>query len=118
MSSSTTLLFASRLTLICHTSLFAAGAVSVTTGSSLIGGFVGDDTGSAAPTADNYWDLSTSGISDPSKGAGDSANDPGITGLTTAQLQSGLPAGFDPTVWCESAGINNGLPYLLALPPQ
>jgi hypothetical protein len=54
----------------------------------------------------------------PVSGAGNIANDPGITGLSTAQLQSGLPAGFDPTVWGENANINSGLPYLLANPPR
>jgi hypothetical protein len=51
-------------------------------------------------------------------GAGNIANDPGITGQTTAQLQAGLPAGFDPSIWAEDPGINNGLPYLIANPPQ
>jgi hypothetical protein len=98
---------------------YSTGAVSVTTGTSLIGGFLGDDTGTrSGPSAATYWNLDTSGVSDPSKGAGNIANDPGITGLTTTQLQSGLPAGFDPTYWGQSPGINNGLPYLLALPPQ
>ena len=97
---------------------YSTDVVSGTSGTSSIGGFIGDDTGSRAPNADTYWDLDTSSISDPSKGAGNKANDPGITGLTTAQFQSGLPAGFDPTIWGESAGINNGLPYLLALQPQ
>ena len=36
----------------------------------------------------------------------------GVTGLTTEQLQSGLPPGFEPGVWLEKANINNGLPYL------
>ena len=97
---------------------YSTGAVSVTTGTSTIGGFTGEDRGTPAPPNDDYWNLDTSGISDPSKGAGNRANDPGITGQTTAQLQSGLPAGFDPTIWGESPGINNGMPYLLALPPH
>ena len=42
----------------------------------------------------------------------------GVTGLTTAQFQSGLPAGFDPAVWAQSPSVNNGLPYLLNNPPQ
>ena len=46
-----------------------------------------------------FWDFNTSGISDPSQGAGNVLNDPGITGLTDQQLKSGLPAGFDPRVW-------------------
>jgi len=45
------------------------------------------------------------------------ADDPGITGLTDAQLKSGLPTGFDPSVWAQSPSINNGYPYLIANPP-
>jgi hypothetical protein len=41
----------------------------------------------------------------------------GITGLTTQQLQTGLPAGFDPKIWAEDANINNDLPYLINNPP-
>jgi hypothetical protein len=62
--------------------------------------------------------LDTSGISDPSRGAGDPANDPGITGLTDAQLKTGFPDGFDPKIWGQSPSINNGYPYLLANPPK
>ena len=97
---------------------YSTGAVSVTTGTSLIGGFIGDDTGSPGPSGATYWDLDTSGVSDPSKGAGNIANDSSITGLTTTQLQSGLPSGFDPATWGQSPGINNGLPYLLVTSPQ
>jgi hypothetical protein len=81
------------------------------------GGFVGydNDSGSLQHTD---WDLDTSGISDPAKGAGNILNDRGITGLTDAQLKSGLPAGFDPNIWGQSASINNGYPYLLANPPS
>ena len=67
--------------------------------------------------SDTYWDLDTSGVSDPSKGQGNVANEPGIKGLTDAKLKSGLPAGFDPAIWGQSASINNGYPYLLANPP-
>lgn len=65
-------------------------------------------------TATNdYWDTDASGLSTGCNGAC-----PGVTGLTTAQFKSGLPAGFDPAIWGESGGINNGYPYLLANPPQ
>jgi hypothetical protein len=37
----------------------------------------------------------------------------GGTGQTTAQLKSGLPSGFDPTVWGSSPSINSSYPYLL-----
>ena len=82
------------------------------------GGSVGAIGPNSNPVTDVYWDLDTSGISDPSQGAGNSANYPGITGLTTAQFQSGLPSGFDPSVWAQSPSINNGYPYLIANPPQ
>jgi filamentous hemagglutinin family protein len=93
---------------------YSAGAVTGGKGSE-IGGLVGSD-GTGGIT-DSYWDTTTSGITNLSQGAGSAANDTGITGLTTVQLQSGLPAGFDPTIWGENATINGGLPYLLALPP-
>ncbi|HEY6578573.1 MAG TPA: hypothetical protein VIY09_04570 [Rhizomicrobium sp.] len=63
-------------------------------------------------------DTSTSRVKSLKKGAGTPKNDPGITGLTTTQLQSGLPQGFDPTVWAENPKINGGLPYLIANPPR
>jgi hypothetical protein len=65
----------------------------------------------------SYWDLDTSGINDPGQGAGNIRNDPGITGLTTQQFQSGLPQGFDSAIWAENPKINSGYPYLRAAPP-
>jgi len=82
------------------------------------GGFVGSDDSQSGDLTDNYWDTDTSGITNLGQGAGNISNDPGITGLSTEQLQSGLPDGFDPTIWSESGDINGGLPYLLALPPE
>jgi hypothetical protein len=82
------------------------------------GGFVGFDGAVAGSITDGYWDTTTSHITQLNKGAGHPKNDPGITGLTTTQLQSGLPAGFDSTVWAEDANINGGLPYLIANPPR
>jgi hypothetical protein len=81
------------------------------------GGLIGADRAPAGSLTDTYWDTDTSGITNLSQGAGNIANDPGIAGLTTAQFQSGLPAGFDPKVWAEEPNINGGLPYLLANPP-
>jgi hypothetical protein len=37
------------------------------------------------------------------------------TGLTTVAFQSGLPSGFDPSIWGSDPGINDGFPYLKAL---
>jgi len=92
----------------------AAGADAV------LGGFLGVDNANhhnVNHLASCYWDLDTSGINDPSRGAGNIPNDPGITGLTDADLKARLPAGFDPKAWGENKRINNGYPYLLANPP-
>jgi hypothetical protein len=82
------------------------------------GGLIGVDNSPAGNNSSDYWDLSTSRIKSPKKGAGTPKKDPGITGLTTQQFQSGLPKGFDPTVWAENPKINNGRPYLIANPPK
>ena len=74
--------------------------------------------GEGGTISDVYWDTTTSGITNLGEGAGNIANDPGITGETTAQLQAGLPPGFDPSIWAEDPSINGGLPYLIANPPQ
>jgi hypothetical protein len=78
---------------------------------------LGFDNISFRALSDTYWDTTTSGVTDLSKGAGNKKNDPGIEGLTTAQLRSGLPDGFMSTVWAEKSSINGGLPFLLANPP-
>ena len=81
------------------------------------GGLVGFDDGSNTYSG-SYWDLTTSGFSQPSQGTGNYPNFPGITGVTTVQLRSGLPTGLAPSIWAESAKYNNGFPYLLAAPRQ
>jgi hypothetical protein len=93
---------------------YATGTIA---GGDKRGGFVGYDN-EAGDLTDTYWNLDTSDVTDPSKGAGNIANDPGITGLSDAQLKSGLPAGFDPNIWASDPNINNGYPYLLANPPR
>ena len=92
---------------------YSTGSVSSAGG--VVGGLIGVDYQSH--TISSYWDTTTSGITNPSQGAGNQSNEPGITALSTTQLQAGLPAGFDPTIWGESPSINGGLPYLLTLPP-
>ncbi len=80
---------------------YATGAVIGVTST---GGLVGlDGTGTVSS---GYWDLSTSG-----QGASG-----GGTGLTTAQLQSGvLPTGFDASVWSVGPGL---YPYLTSFYPN
>jgi hypothetical protein len=83
-----------------------------------LGGFVGLDGSPDGSFGDTFWDTDTSGVSDLSEGAGSKPNDPGIAGLSDAQLKSTLPDGFDPKIWGQSQQINNGYPYLLANPPH
>ncbi|MFL6689080.1 MAG: hypothetical protein ACJ8IR_02675 [Alphaproteobacteria bacterium] len=99
------------------------GSISTSYSTGFVGGYPGSEGGligwdAVSNNTDTYWDLDTSNVSDPARGAGNIDNDPGITGLTDVQLKSGLPAGFDPKVWAQSPNINNGYPYLLANPPR
>jgi len=73
------------------TAAYAAGAVSAGSGASSVGGLVGNNTGTVTY---GYWDTQATGQSSSAAG----------TGLTTAQLQSALPAGFDPSAWGIVAG--------------
>jgi hypothetical protein len=75
------------------------------------GGFIGSN--KTGDLSDDYWDTTTSRTN---QGVGHGSST-GVTGLTTTQLQSGLPSGFDPAIWAEDANINNGFPYLIADPP-
>jgi len=78
-----------------------------------VGGFAELFTAGSAHAKHSYWDTTTSKTDN---GTGD-GNVAGITGLSTLQLQSGLPNGFDPAIWAENPSINNGFPYLIANPP-
>jgi hypothetical protein len=93
---------------------YATGGVAG--GQGYTGGFVGYDPSEGMTYA--YWDVETSGISDPHQGAGFPTDDPGIEGLTTAQIQSKLPYGFDKRQWRLRADVNGGFPYLHYNPPQ
>jgi filamentous hemagglutinin family protein len=95
---------------------YSSGQVTGGTGSE-IGGLVGENNSSGGSFSHTYWDTTSSGITNLNQGAGNFSGESGITGLTTAQFQSGLPAGFTDTVWGENASINDGLPYLRAIPP-
>jgi hypothetical protein len=90
---------------------YSTAEVRMNGSGSTAGGVVGEDFATSGIT-NSYWDLETSGISDPSQGAGNIPNDPGITGLTTAQFLSGLPQGFDPLIWGQRPKLNGGYPFL------
>jgi hypothetical protein len=64
--------------------------------------------------ADDYWDTTTSGAD--YGGCGDKSIS-GVYGLTTQELESVLPPGFDKNIWAENPNVNNGFPYLIANPP-
>jgi hypothetical protein len=90
---------------------YSTGAVTL--GTRDVGGAIGD--GRWATSV--YWDLDTSDISNPTRGCGSMPNCPGVTGLSDVQMKSGLPTGFDPTIWAQDPNINGGYPYLIELPP-
>jgi hypothetical protein len=92
---------------------YSAGAV-IGNGAQYVGGLLGEDQTQYQYLSDTYWDLTTSGIGDPSQGAGNISNDPGITGETDEQLKAQLPDGFSSKIWGQSPQTNGGLPYLLA----
>lgn len=88
---------------------YATGSES---GPKRLGGLVGSNIGGTI--TNGYWDTQASG---QAKAFGfDNNNQSGnVQGLTTLDLQSGLPANFDPTVWGSDPTINDGYPYLLSL---
>jgi len=87
---------------------YATGTVSGGISSYGLGGLVGLNDG-GSNVSSSYWDIYTT---TQNYAYGDQTSY-GSTGLTTVQLKSGLPSGFDPTVWGINATINNGYPYLL-----
>ncbi len=74
------------------------------------GGLVGVDESTPGSITNSYWNIETSGITPLSRGAGNVANDSGITGEETAKLQQALPNGFDDTIWAIVPGLS--YPYL------
>jgi hypothetical protein len=101
-------------------STYASGTISGGTSHEaygFAGGLVGYDAGGNSYSS-SYWDTTTSGLTAASEGAGNYPNLPGITGLTSTQLQSGLPNGFETYYWAERARTNNGFPYLIIALPQ
>lgn len=82
-----------------------------------VGGFIGYDVFPGS-IFQSYWDMDTSGMSNPGGGAGFPVQDAGLIGLTSAQLQARLPKGFSKKIWARNSGINGGFPYLLATPPN
>jgi hypothetical protein len=90
---------------------YSIGQPSATGSFSVLGGVLGREEGPGPAATDIYWDTTTSGLGNA---IGANGNSSGMTGQTTAQLQSALPAGFNPSIWGLNAGINGGFPYLLA----
>jgi hypothetical protein len=84
---------------------YATGAVTGVSGT-FLGGAMGTDD-SISGNSFVYWDVTSSGQNTGCHGACN-----GITGLTTEQLQSGLPAGFKRTIWTEKQSVADGLPSL------
>jgi len=81
------------------------------------GGFLGQFSQGASNVFTNYWDMDTSGKTKRHCSGDRRCVGHLVRGLTTAEFKSGLPEGFDPSIWGQSVSINNGYPYLLANPP-
>jgi hypothetical protein len=89
---------------------YSTGPVGAGAGS-FAAGFVADPLSGTA--AGDYWDTETSGAT-----AGCVSACSGVTGLTTAQFLSGLPSGFEASVWAQDGATNGGYPYLVANAPE
>ena len=84
-------------------------------GGKFAGGFLGANVGGHFFA--DYFDTDTSGKT-RHQGCGGGGCGGAIKGLTTEKFQVALPVGFDPNIWAEKQGINNGYPYLIAIPPE
>lgn len=93
---------------------YSTGTPSVGSVNDYVGGSIADRSDNTAVTS-VYWDTDTSGTD---VGVGNNGSSDGVVGLSTTQFQSGLPAGFDPSVWTEDGTTNGGYPYLINNPPQ
>lgn len=92
------------------TTSYAAGQITAV---EKFGGIAGTNDGSLSQV---YWDTDDTGAGNTfGCGAGSCS---GATPLTQLQLQSALPSGFDPAIWGQAPGVNNGYPYLLNNPPR
>ncbi|MDR2876400.1 MAG: filamentous hemagglutinin N-terminal domain-containing protein, partial [Methylobacillus sp.] len=95
------------------TNAYATGAVSISSGG-YVGGLIGRLT--TGTLTNTYFDTNTTGQA-ASNGVGKSANASGVTGRTTAQLQSGGTSIFnDPASW--SGGVSGLYPYLTSFFPN
>jgi filamentous hemagglutinin family protein len=88
---------------------YATGAVSGGAGT-YAGGLIGYDGANSGSISHSYWDMNTSGVTNAAQGAGYPGNDSGITGDTTAVLQTALPSGFSGSIWSVVPGVS--YPYL------
>jgi hypothetical protein len=101
-------------------SSYGIGAVALTNGSDNgVAGLIGLDSTTPDQTASDYWDTTTSGQAQCiglELGSNDAS---GCKGLTSNKLKSGLPRGFDSSIWTIdlTGAINNGFPYLIGNPP-
>ena len=84
-----------------------AYSVGSVVGLSYVGGFVGTDQSSGGITT-SYWDTTSSGVTDTTQGAGNLANDSGITGLDAAGMANS--ANFSGWTF---GGLNSGANWVI-----
>lgn len=81
---------------------YATGFVSLTGSNNTTGGLIGDG---SSDVTNSYWNTETTGQSTSTAGG---------TGMTTAQLTSGIPDGFNSNTWTNLQGLS--YPYLVGQP--
>ena len=82
-----------------------------------IGGSIGEDFAPQGNQQLVFWDLDTSGITNPNQGAGNLFDDQGLTGVADPTIRPELTRQFAINIWAEDPNINNGYPYLINNPP-
>ena len=93
-------------------SINSSYSTGLVTGGTNVGGLVGSMNDHFVGLNSTYWDIVSSGQTIGVGLSVPNGNPAGVTGRTTAQLKSGLPDGFDSTVWATSSNVNSGYPYL------
>lgn len=99
------------------TQAYSLGHVSLND-SKYIGGSIGVDLAQQGSNDLVFWDLDTSGITNPNQGAGNMFDDHGLKGVADGSIRKAMKRQFDSAIWAESGNINDGYPYLIANPPQ
>ncbi|HTT98944.1 MAG TPA: GLUG motif-containing protein [Rhizomicrobium sp.] len=96
---------------------YSTGAVTKIRTRKFEGGLIGYEEAPQGTELDNFWNLDTSTITDPSHGAGNVSYDKGVKGIPDSNFRKGTMRNFDGAIWTQKSSVNNGYPYFIANPP-